>query len=228
MAVWARRIGRALAWTAAGLGGVAALYVLAALLLGLVPANRDWREPEAGVVVYVRTNGVHTWVMMPTVTAAMDWRQYAPPHHLRDPLYAGDHVAIGYGHRDFYLETREWADLRPGPALRAALGIGSALMHVEYDHRPAPADYQRPIRLTADQYRRLVAFVAAGFARGPDGETLPLLGRGYADWDMFYESDGRYDLFLTCNEWTGRALRAAGVRTGLWTPLEQSIMWRLD
>jgi hypothetical protein len=45
---------------------------------------------------------------------------------------------------------------------------------------------------------------------------------------MFYEANGGYSLVLTCNEWTGRALRESGVRTGLWTPLSQSIMWRLD
>ena len=57
---------------------------------------------------------------------------------------------------------------------------------------------------------------------------MPLIGRGYNDWDMFYEANGGYSFVLTCNEWTGRALRHAGIRTGLWTPLEQSIMWRLD
>ena len=43
---------------------------------------------------------------------------------------------------------------------------------------------------------------------------------------MFYEAVGPYSAFYTCNSWTGRALREAGVKTGLWTPLSQSIMWR--
>jgi hypothetical protein len=55
-----------------------------------------------------------------------------------------------------------------------------------------------------------------------------LIGRGYGPDDIFYEANGGYSFILTCNEWTGRALRQAGVRTGLWTPLNQSIMWRLD
>jgi len=29
-------------------------------------------------------------------------------------------------------------------------------------------------------------------------------------------------MFYNCNEWTGAALRHAGVRMGLWTPLEQA------
>ena len=43
-----------------------------------------------------------------------------------------------------------------------------------------------------------------------------------------YGHDGNHYAFYTCNSWTGRALREAGVETGLWTPLSQSIMWRLD
>jgi uncharacterized protein (TIGR02117 family) len=70
--------------------------------------------------------------------------------------------------------------------------------------------------------------VRRSFALDEAGAPRPLLGSGYRDWDMFYESPGGYSVFLTCNEWTGRALRAAGVRTGLWTPFAQSIMWRLD
>ena len=60
------------------------------------------------------------------------------------------------------------------------------------------------------------------------GRTIPVAGRGYSDDDAFYEAVGGYSFIFTCNEWTGRALRAAGVRTGLWTPLAQSLMWRLD
>lgn len=219
-----------LRWTAGIVGGLTFAYFLTALLLGLLPVNAGWEEPDGGevVTIFVRTNGVHTWVMMPTVTADMDWRPFAPAEHLRDPRYAGNHVAIGYGQREFYLETQGWADLRPGTAIRAALGAGSSLMHVDHAHDPLPDEYQRPIRLTREQYRRLVGFVAGSFRRDAAGRTIPLLGQGYEAWDMFYEADGHYDLFLTCNEWTGRALRVAGVRTGLWTPLEQSIMWRLD
>ena len=204
-------------------------WFLAALLLGAVPANAGWVEPERGVTIFVRTNGVHTWIVMPKVNAIMDWRPFAPPEHLDDPRYGrADHVAIGYGNRDFYLETPTWADLTLGNAFYAAFGNGETLLHVEHDHRPRADDWQRPIVLAPDQYRRLTAYIRARFRLDAQGRPIPLLGRGYSDWDMFYEAQGGYSFVLTCNEWTGRALRAAGIRTGLWTPLSQSIMWRLD
>ncbi|HEV2865972.1 MAG TPA: TIGR02117 family protein [Allosphingosinicella sp.] len=223
-----RRAGRILLKTIALILGVPLSYFAAALILGLVPANVTWHEAERGITIFVRTNGVHTWIMMPTVNEYMDWRPYAPGEHLRNPRYgAGNYVAIGYGNRDFYLNTPTWGDLELHTALSALAGRGTALLHVEHEHDPRPSQWQRPITLRSEEYRRLVAFIRERFKLGPDGHTIPLLGRGYRDWDMFYEANGGYSLILTCNEWTGRALRAAGVRTGLWTPLEQSVMWRL-
>ena len=227
--LWRHRALRYLIWLAGGLLAVPAAYITTATILGLIPANPFWHESDWGIKIFVRTNGVHTWIVMPKVTEVIDWRPYAPPEHLRDPRYgAGDHVAIGYGNRDFYLNTPSWSDLSAPTAFYALVGTGSTLLHVEHDHAPRPNEWQRPIVLRISEYRRLTDFIRAGFRRNRDGRTIPLLGRGYGPADMFYEAEGGYSFVLTCNEWTGRALRAAGVRTGLWTPLEQSIMWRLD
>jgi uncharacterized protein (TIGR02117 family) len=215
------------AWMIGGLLAVPLLYLLAALVGGLIPANAGWQEPREGVAIFVRTNGVHTWIMMPTVNADMDWRPLAPAAHIRDPRYAGNYLAMGYGNREFYLNTPRWADLRPRTALAAAFGSGRSLMHVEHEWDPRVLDHQKRLVLTRDQYRRLVRHIASSFERDGRGRTRPLLGRGYGPADVFYEARGPYNAFLTCNEWTGAALRAAGVRTGIWTPLSQSIMLRL-
>lgn len=204
-------------------------YFAAALLLGLVPANVAWREAESGITIFLRSNGVHTWIVMPKVNRYMDWRPYVPPRHLRDPRYgAGNYIAVGYGNREFYLNTPTWGDLSPRTAALALFGSGPTLLHVEHDHDPEPAEWQRPIVVRPEEYQRLVAFIRARFRLDERGRTIPVLGRGYNPWDMFYEANGGYSFVMTCNEWTGRALRAAGIRTGLWTPFEQSIMWRLD
>ncbi len=213
----------------AGIAALPVLYLLAALLLGTIPANGDWEEPEEGVTIFLRTNGVHTWIVVPKVTPEMDWRRLAPGAHLRDPRWgAGDHVALGYGNRTFYLETPTWGDLTMRNAFLAAFGRGRSLMHADHDHEPRADEQQRPLTITRDQYRRLAAHIRASFRLDAAGRPIPVLGRGYTARDMFYEAVGPYSAFYTCNSWTGGALRAAGVRTGLWTPLSQSIMWRLD
>ncbi len=223
---------RAVLWllrVAAAIVAVPLAYFSIALLLGAVPANVAWRQPAEGITIFVRSNGVHTWIVMPKVTAEMDWRPYAQPRHLRDPRWGNaDHVAIGYGNREFYLNTPTWGDLTVRTAALALFGSGPTLLHVEHIDRPRVEPWQRPIRITPAQYRRLAGFIQRRFRLDPGGRPMPVLGRGYAAWDMFYEARGGYSFVMTCNEWTGRAMRAAGIRIGLWTPFEQSIMWRLD
>jgi uncharacterized protein (TIGR02117 family) len=221
-----RKLIKAAALGLAGLLAVPVLYFLAALVGGLVPANAGWREPPAGITIFVRTNGVHTWIMVPTVTPEMDWRPLAPAAHIRDRRYAGNYLAFGYGNREFYLNTPRWEDLRLRTALTAAFGEGRSLMHVEHEWNPRVDEDQRAFRVTRDQYRRLAAHILQSFDRDAQGRTIPLLGRGYGPADVFYEARGSYNALLTCNEWTGAALRAAGVRVGLWTPLSQSVMAR--
>jgi uncharacterized protein (TIGR02117 family) len=202
-------------------------YVLAALVGGLVPVNAGWEEPEQGVTLFIRTNGVHTWIMVPAVTPEMDWRPLAPAAHIARPDLSGDYLAIGYGNREFYLNTPRWADLRADTALKAVFGRGRSLVHVEHERAVRADEYQQPLVVTREQYRRLAEHIARSFERDAAGRTKPLIGRGYGELDVFYEGAGPYNAFYTCNEWTGEALRTAGVQIGAWTPLAQSVTWRV-
>ena len=229
---WKARGRNALRWTLRIVAGILALpllYLLAAIFLGLVPANVAFRQPtEGGVLIYIRSNGVHTDIVVPRVNAEADWRPYAEPSHLRDPRRGtADHVAFGYGARDFYLNTPTWGDLSLSVAVRSMTGGDSTLVHVEHVDRPQREEWQRPLRLSSEQYRRLAAFIRASFQTDADGAPIHVPG-GYTDADTFYEGNGGFSMFYNCNSWTGQALRVAGVRMGLWTPFEQSVMWRLD
>jgi uncharacterized protein (TIGR02117 family) len=212
--------------TLAILAAIPLIYLTLALLGGLIPANWSWRPPDRGVTIFVQTNGVHTWIAVPTVTPEMDWRPLMPADHIRDPRLAGDYLAIGYGNREFYLNTPAWKDLTVRRALGAAFGNGPSLVHVYHERQLAADADQRPIVLTREQYRRLVRFIDSSFDRDAQGRTIPLIGKGYGPRDIFYNARGGYNLFYTCNEWTGAALREAGVRVGIWTPFSVSVMER--
>jgi uncharacterized protein (TIGR02117 family) len=133
---------------------------------------------------------------------------------------------MGYGNRTFYLKTPTWGDLTMRNAFLAAFGRGRSLMHADHDHDPR-REKQRPITLTHEEYRRLVAFARASFQRDSQGPHHPSDRPRLRRFRHVLRGGGPYSAVYTCNEWTGRALREAGVRTGVWTPLSQSIMWRL-
>ena len=204
---------------AAALALAVMLYAVAGLTGGLIAANAAWRAPARGVTIFVESNGIHTDLVMPKLAEGVDWRDLARPQDLRDPRYARfDHVAIGWGEKAFFLQTRQWRDVRPGIVLGAALGSEETLLHVEHLPPPRPAEDVRAVVLRPDEYRRLAAFVRASVA--PGGRHYP----GYDNNDAFLDARGRYSAVRTCNAWTGEALRAAGVRVGRWTPFPWTVL----
>lgn len=215
----ALHIWRWLAWLAKGVAILALGYAAAGLIGGSIPANPGWTPPADGITIFVEDNGIHTGIVMPVSAAGVDWRVAFPAHDLVDPRYAGfDHVAVGWGDRTFYVETPTWSDLRPATVLRAAIGSSHVVLHVEHVPAPPVGTRIRKIVVSADQYRRLAAFVRN--TMGQSGKVAP----GYGPNDVFYEARGRYSGITTCNEWAGQALRHAGVRVGVWTPFPVTVL----
>ena len=200
-----------------------ALYLCAALIGALIPRNSGFEQPNEGVTIYVETNGIHTGIVVPVAAAGVDLSLLFRPTDLPNSNNAGNWLAIGWGDRDFYLATPTWADVRLATVVTALVGSGSSLIHVDHLDRPYPGVDQRAVRITPAQYRRLVRAIAENLKRGTDGHPRAIAG--YSDLDIFYEAHGRYNLFRTCNVWTGDMLANAAIRTPLWSPFSAGVMW---
>lgn len=195
-------------------------YPLVGLAGGAIPRNAGWRAAEKGVTIYVESNGVHVGLIVPKVAAGVDWRPIFRPSDLADPRFAAhDHVAIGWGERDFFLNTPTWGDISSRTILAAALGSNRTLLHVEHIATPRVGGDVRAVVLQPVEYRRLAAYVRATLVEGGAHH------RGYAGYDVFYPARGRYDAYQTCNAWAGDTLRFAGVRVGAWTPFPATVLW---
>ena len=213
------RIWRPARWIAGAAGVAIALFLLTAWIGSSIARNGDWREPERGVEIMVETNGVHTALVLPLVTAERDWGGVFQPGDIARPDRPYTHVSVSWGERQVFLETPTWWDLKASTVLRIAGVGGEGLLHVAYYVRPAPAEDIRPLRLTRAEYRRLVAAIDRALPRGEWTAH-----RGYDDYDAFYEAPGRYTVRNTCNQWTSDTLAAAGVKTGWWTPFAGGVM----
>ena len=121
----------------------------------------------------------------------------------------GDFIELGWGDEAFYRAPQ--ASL--GLALQALLRPTPAVLHavkISGDPRRRFAGREViEVRLDADGYRRLLAFVAASFSRSAQGAPVEL-GPGLYGESRFYRAEGRYSLVRTCNTWLAEALAAAG------------------
>jgi uncharacterized protein (TIGR02117 family) len=217
-----RRLGRVARGLLVAIGLILSAYIVSGLALGMIP-RATAPMPAAGadaITIFVESSVIHTAIIVPKQAAGVDWRNRAPPQDLRDPRYAGfPFLAIGWGEAGFFRETPHWRDVKPGTIVHAALGSDRTLIHV--DHLPLPRANGRDvkaIRLSPQAYRKLVGFIQAHWKRGGPHYA------GYDVYDAFYDANGRYSAAHTCNNWTGDALAAAGVRMGWWTPFPWTVM----
>jgi uncharacterized protein (TIGR02117 family) len=202
--------------------GIVTLYLGTALIGSYIPANPNWAETPDGVTIYVETNGHHTGIVVPVAAAGIDLSLTFRPTDLADKRLAGNWLAIGWGDRNFYLNTKTWSDLRPGTALSALIGSGQTLLHVDHLDQPYPDDQQRAVRISRAEYSRLIAQFMATLKPGEDG--YPVAIPGYDERDLFYEAKGHYSLLRTCNGWTAETLGNAGIKAPLWTPFSGGVM----
>jgi uncharacterized protein (TIGR02117 family) len=206
-----------------GLAAIPALYLLAAVLGSLIPVNRGWEETDQGITVYLADNGVHADIIMPAKLGNLDWNPVVPKRHFAAPHPQAQWVAFGSGEERVYLETPRWRDIKP-KTVWSALSGGKRVMHVEWVRDPGYA--AREIRLRPHEYRRLWAAIRADFELDADGRTRHIDAPGYGCCDAFYRATGKASAIRTCNSWAANRLRLAGVKTSLWPPFVQGLVWR--
>ncbi len=202
-------------------------YLLLAFWLPYLKVNSDWQKPEKGIEIFVESNGVHTDFVMPVKTEAVNWFQKFPCCDFEkvDTSYA--YVATGWGDKGFFLDTKTWGDLKFSTAFNAVFGLGTTAMHVRYIRGCLKEDEStKRLVISSDQYKKLVEYILASFKK-QENKIMHIKHPGYWSNDTFYESEGHYSLFKTCNVWTCNGLKHIGVKIGIWSPFEQGIIEHL-
>jgi uncharacterized protein (TIGR02117 family) len=224
---------KVLAWVAAILLGAPLIYAMVAFACAVLtpplalPASQGAEIQGAGIqgnTIYACDNGVHTDLVLPAVSNGVDWRAVFQPKDFRGPI-GQSHVSIGWGSKDFYVNTPTWADLRPMRAIRALLW-DETVLHVEYRPQPMPSETCGVWVVGGEDYRRITAFVLSSLGGGPSARPTAVAA-GYGPRDAFFRADGQYTIVETCNQWTGRALRAGGAPVAPWAPFSFLVLWRL-
>lgn len=202
------------------------LYLGSAWALSRIPVRAEHNtNPE--ISIYLKSNGVHTDVVLPVKTSYKDWSQAIPYQHTRSGDTTLHHIAFGWGDKGFYLETPTWNDLKASTAFKAGFGLSTAAIHTTYYNHLQEGERCVKFLIAGEQYQRLVAYIESSFKIGDTGNpvVIPTEAR-YGDHDAFYEAGGTYSLFHTCNTWTNNALKASGQKACWWTPFDKGIFYQ--
>ncbi|TNE54905.1 MAG: TIGR02117 family protein [Bacteroidetes bacterium] len=201
------------------------LYLLVAYLLSRITVNEKQEYSGQEVVVFLKSNGVHTDLVLPIHHEQRDWSKKLPPENNRKPDSNYRYIALGWGDKGFYLNTPTWGDLTFSTAFKAVFGLSSTAMHVTY-YEEMEANDSSCVRIpiSGRQYELLCQFVDRSFRKKADGSYQLIPTKAvYSDHDAFYEAKGTYSLFRTCNTWTNQALKHAKMKAAFWTAFQSGI-----
>lgn len=199
------------------------LYFLTAWICTFFRSNSSADNTRGEVAVFVRTNGVHTDIIMPVRKANVNWFSVFDPAHTQLADTNCTYVSVGWGDKGFYLETPAWADLKFSTAFKAMFWLGSGAMHVTYqEETPELSERCRKVMLPEKNYEQLCRSICRDLLIA-DSLPVHIDHPGYGSMDAFYESTRTYNLFQTCNVWTGDRLREAGAAVAPWTPFDWGV-----
>lgn len=194
-------------------------YGLLAMLLTFIPLSREMPACEKREAIYVSSNGVHLYFILP--------RSFFEEAFLEklNPPAGYSLIYVGWGERDFYRQTPTWSDLEWEVALKAGLWPTASAMHLHYYRRVLPK--WKKVKICPEQQEALQQFIQDSFEE-KEGGFRSLEAQGYGPQDYFYEAKGSYTALYTCNTWVNQGLKAADIRACLWTPFDFGVLYHLD
>lgn len=200
------------------------LYLAAGFCLSRITVSKSTGEPEE-LAIYIKTNGVHTDLVVPATNEVYDWRVNLP--FSDTPMKDSSNIhwlALGWGDKGFYLETPTWADLKISTACKAAFAMSTTAIHATWHQQMEESSHSKKIMLSKNQYRKLTDYINASFKHNETGKPrLVKTTVHYNNSDAFYEATGRYSLFKTCNSWANAALKQGGLKACVWTAFDTGI-----
>lgn len=203
--------------------GFILLYTIAVFSLSKITIDQE-PDTKPEVEIYILTNGVHTDIVVPIKNEQIDWSKQIKFDNTKAADSTYKYLAMGWGDKGFYLETPEWSDLKASVAFKAATGLSTTAIHATYYKNMKKGNDCKKIMISKEQYERLIIYLKDSFKKDAYGSFLPIkTNANYGKTDAFYEADGSYSLFHTCNTWANNALKISGQKCCFWTALDSGI-----
>ena len=179
------------------------------------------------LVLYILTNGVHTDIVVPVKSEAIDWSTFVPFSDTKSKKEY-EYIAFGWGDKGFYLDTPTWAELKLSTALIAGFGLGNAALHITYYDEIAEDDLTYKIQISKKQYSLIIDTIKNSLQYKDEKPINIKITSQYGQNDAFYEAIGSYSIFHTCNTWTNNLLKKASLPASFWLAFDDGILYQYN
>jgi len=204
------------------------IYLLTAFVLSRITIDEERLAPDE-LEIYLVTNGVHSDIVVPTITQEINWFSNLPFLNSNIDTSIYKYIAFGWGDKGFYLNTPTWSDLTLSTTLKACVGISGSAIHATYYKQMTESEFCKRILISKEQYGLLIKYIQNSFDRNEFGELIRIVNiANSGSLNAFYEARGRYNIFNTCNTWTNRGLKFCGQKACLWTAFQKPIFMKYE
>ncbi len=201
----------------------AVVYIILAVLLSKISVNSNVTQKNKDIEIFLLSNGIHTDIVLPIRNKHKDWSKEILFQHTKSKDSLVRYLAFGWGDKGFYLNTPEWSDLTATTAFSAAFGLSSSAMHTTFYQKMKVGNDCKKIKISGSEYQRLILYISNSFMKNTQNQFILIPNNYYGNRDAFYEANGSYNLFYTCNTWANNALKVANQKASLWTVTDSGI-----
>ena len=172
-----------------------------------VVKETEIRVPEPSEVFVVR-RGWHTGFIVPSGTIQTQLPQ------LRERYGDTPYLEFGWGDKVYY----ENDEVNSGQTVRAISWPTETVVQTQAISGRPDENSEDPgieaLCLDSEQYALLIEFIRNSFYRDSDGRIVKTK-KGTTGDSQFYQGQGKYYLMNTCNNWTAKGLKTAGMDISL-------------
>ncbi len=131
------------------------------------------------------------------------------------------YLSFSYGDRDFMMDKGGFDDLNITLALRGLFINTPGLIKVGH-YGSFSHSHAKTISLTSECATALLHNILNSFTKNKS-HVVPFADHFHLYYVHYYLAKKAYNLWHTCNTWTGDRLRQSGFRMGYWTPFASNV-----
>lgn len=169
-----------------------------------VVRHAEEKFAEENVAIYVVSHGWHTGIVVPAGKIQSILPRLG--ERFRDAAY----IEFGWGDNMFYPAN----EITTGLTFRALLWPTESVIHAVAVPEKVVVFFSgsqiEKICLSGLDYSLLISFIVNSFSKNGENDIIQLKHGIYGN-SQFYQAEGSFHLMNTCNNWTAKALKSAGM-----------------